>query len=74
MDAHESVIDLSPEELEASRLSYGVMDRWGTPVVEPRDGWCKDCENYVPLSGDDALLAYGVCVADSSPFDGRVVK
>ncbi len=74
VDAHESVDDMSPEELEASRLADVVMDRWGTPVAEPQNGECHNCEFYVPLRGDHAFNVYGVCVADGGPFDGRVVK
>ena len=73
LDAGESADDVSPEQLEARRLSYAAMDRWGTPVAEPQDGFCSDCEFFVPLSGDDAFNGYGVCTADGGSFDGRVV-
>ena len=72
-DGHD-VVDDPSEEPKAIRLANAATDRWGKPVVEPRDGTCQDCEYYVQLDGPLALLNYGVCVAEGGPFDGRVVQ
>ena len=72
-DGHD-VEDDPSEEPEAKRLANAATRRWGTPVVEPRDGTCQNCKFYVRLNGPLVLLNYGVCVAEGSPFDGRVVQ
>lgn len=47
--------------------------RWGVPIVEPKIGKCKDCAWFLRIDGHGALLDYGVCIAENSPFDGHVV-
>ena len=48
--------------------------RWGVPTAEPVRGKCDACDWFRRLDGDFALLDYGVCIAEKSPFDGRVVE
>ena len=62
------------EERAAFDLAERAAARWGTPIIEPTPGACDDCAFFVPLDGEGHLLDYGACMAESGPFDGRIVR
>jgi hypothetical protein len=62
------------EEKAAFALAERTATRWGTPSVEPKRGSCAHCAFFVRLDGEGHLLDYGCCVAETGPFDGRVVR
>jgi len=64
----------SEEEQAAFALAERTAARWGTPNVEPKLGSCAHCAFFVPLDGEGHLLDYGGCIAESGPFDGRIVE
>lgn len=55
------------------KMAEEARGRWGVPNAEPVRGKCDGCDWFRRLDGDFALLDYGVCVAEKSPFDGQVV-
>jgi hypothetical protein len=61
------------EEEEVFALAKRTASRWGVPIVEPKLGRCKDCVWFLRIDGYGHLLDYGVCIAENSPFDGRIV-
>ncbi len=64
----------SPDEYaEEIKMAEDAHERWGVPTAEPVRGNCNACDWFRPLDGDFALLDYGVCIAEKSPFDGQVV-
>lgn len=65
---------LSPEEEEIMRLADKASERWGIPSPEPIEGECRCCHFFTRIDGEFALLDYGVCIAEHSPFDGRAVN
>lgn len=71
MDAEpEPITDEDTTEMKVSEVARG---RWGIPVAEPLRGKCAACSWFRHLDADFALLDYGVCLAEISPFDGQVV-
>jgi hypothetical protein len=62
------------QEKTAFARAEAAATRWGAPSIEPDPGRCLDCTWFVPIDGDGHLLDYGVCIADTSPFDGRAVS
>lgn len=71
---HDSAVQSSPEEREAIAHAERTANRWGTPAAEPSIGRCADCNWFVSIDGQFALLDFGVCTCSASPFDGRVVN
>jgi hypothetical protein len=61
------------EEETTFAIAERTASRWGTPSVESKRGSCASCVSFVPLDGEGHLLDYGCCMANSGPFDGRVV-
>jgi Protein of unknown function (DUF3027) len=66
--------EATPEEKAAFARAEAASLRWGTPSAEPRPGQCMNCRWFVPIDGDGQLLDYGICSADTSPFNGRAVN
>jgi hypothetical protein len=65
----------SPDEYAKEiKMAEDARGRWGVPTAEPVSGKCDACDWFRRLDGDFALLDYGVCIAEKSPFDGRVVE
>ena len=65
----------SPDEYAKEiKMAEDARGRWGVPTAEPVRGKCDACDWFRRLDGDFALLDYGVCIAEKSPFDGRVVE
>jgi hypothetical protein len=54
-------------------LAERTAARWGAPEADPKLGSCVHCAFYVRLDGEGRFLNYGGCMAESGPFDGRVV-
>jgi hypothetical protein len=64
----------SPDEYAKEiKMAEDARGRWGVPTAEPVKGRCDACDCFRRLDGDFALLDYGVCIAEKSPFDDRVV-
>ncbi len=71
MDAEPAPItDPESAEMKASEDAEG---RWGIPVAEPVKGKCAACGWFRRLDAHFQLLDYGVCLTETSPFDGKVV-
>jgi hypothetical protein len=68
------IANTTPEELAEFELAKKTATRWSVPVVEPKNGHCSNCRSFVYLDGEGHLFDYGVCIAESSPFDGKVVN
>ena len=72
MDAEpEPITDQDSTEM---KVSEDAGARWGIPVAEPVSGKCADCGWFRYLDAHYELLDYGVCLAETSPFDGKVVN
>lgn len=69
-----SAYETTEEEERAFALAKVTAERWGTPRAEPVAGQCRHCNWWIRLDYEVPLLDYGVCAADNSPFDGKVVK
>jgi len=67
-------MEISQEEADAYNLATLTVKRWGDAISEPKKGSCRDCNSFVRIDGHGAFLDYGVCVSESSPFDGRAVS
>ena len=63
----------SDEYAREIKMAEDAHERWGVPTVVPVKGNCHACDWFRRLDGDFALLDYGVCIAEKSPFDGQVV-
>jgi hypothetical protein len=63
----------SDEYAREIRIAEYAHERWGVPTAAPVKGNCSACDWFRRLDGDFALLDYGVCIAEKSPFDGQVV-
>jgi hypothetical protein len=61
------------EEAAAFAIAERTAARWGIPSVESKRGSCASCASFVPLDAEGHLLDYGCCMANSGPFDGRIV-
>ena len=61
------------EYTNESKVTENATSRWGVPIAEPVQGRCDSCDWFRRLDGDFYLLDYGVCIAETSPFDGLVV-
>ena len=55
------------------KVSEDAQCRWGIPVNEPAKGKCGGCGWFRRLDAHFQLLDYGVCLAETSPFDGQAV-
>jgi hypothetical protein len=64
----------SDEYAREIRMAEDAHERWGVPTAVPVKGKCYACDWFRWLDGDFALLDYGVCIAEKSPFDGQVVR
>lgn len=66
--------EISQEKADAYDLADRTVKRWGVAISEPKKGYCRDCNSFVRIDGHGAFLDYGVCISESSPFDGRAVN
>ncbi len=66
--------ELSVEERDVIDRGDAAAKRWGKPIADPMTGACRDCQSFVWLDGEFALLDYGVCAAQDSPFDGHATN
>jgi len=72
-------MDAEPERITGQdatemKVSEDAGGRWGIPVAEPVNGKCAACGWFRYLDAHYELLDYGVCLAEASPFDGKVVN
>jgi hypothetical protein len=65
---------MTKEEERVCSLAKVASKRWGTPVIEPKPGYCGSCQYYVRLDGSFYFLDYGVCSSSRSAFDGKVTN
>lgn len=70
----ESIYTISEAETKNMDFIEKVVNRWGTPLLTPKNGNCRDCRYFIRLDGDFYLLDYGVCINGQSGFDGRAVN
>jgi hypothetical protein len=61
------------ESADSWNIAENASDRWGIPVAEPVGGKCGACNWFRRLDADFHLLDYGVCIIETSLFDGKVV-
>jgi hypothetical protein len=73
-DSDSAPDELSDEEKVYEQLTEKTVERWGVLLLEPVGGNCNNCKYFVCLNGNYYLLDYGVCISDSSQYDGRVVN
>lgn len=62
------------EEEAIYELTQRIAARWGTPSINPQKGSCANCISFIPIDGEANLLEYGCCIAETGPFDGKVVE
>lgn len=70
----EGTASLSEEEEKSFLMAELAAKRWNVPIDKPQKGNCMNCGFFAAIDGSGYLLDYGICQAENSIFDGRVVN